>query len=448
MATNVSIIKEDDKSGKQKSVYPPLATTTSSQRTYERPPDTNYDKWVELYETDPIFGAAIDNEVDYIAGMGVTVKFHSLSKKGDEVSIFEAPEVVRAMRLSKVNKLIKMQIKDAILGGDGYLEIVRTKSGNIKAPVYKAVNIPPGKMRVLRDEHMNVLSYKQEVGGTDEPEFKPENIVHYKFHEVTGKGYGCATARRVIEASNILRNIGLDLAEFVGTKAFPPLLWILGSPEKPWDADDVAAFMAERTSVNPGDQIGVAGDIDAKPVGVADAALDVSKPMNFFASEIINGMQLPSALSTVIEVSNQFVAETQMAAFDIFINSVRNDLKELLEVELFDEMLTSHGYDDLYSEVIFEKHNWEKERVDVNNIIQLLNSKLYSVEYALHKLGDPVDEAQRGRIINDDITVDPSGTANGTDNLNQLDSSKGDNKDEDTDEDDGRAGSRRVNVTE
>lgn len=450
MSEKYQSILTDDKSGKPKAVYPPLASTTKGQKEYERPPDTKYDDWVELYETDPIFGPGIDHIVDYICGAGITVKLHSVSKNGDEVPVWEAPQFMNAVRLSRRHRVNKLFVKDALLNGTAYIELVRTKANSIDAPIHKFKNIPPAKMRVYRDKYMNVLSYKQEIGGSEEPEFRPENVVEYKFHEVTGKGYGCSVARRVIEASNILRNIGLDLAEFIGTKAFPPLLWLLGvGPNgKPWDRDDVIAFMAERESVHPGDQVGVSGDVDAKAIGVADAALDVSSPMNFFASEIVNGMQLPSALSTVIEVSNQFVTETQMTAFDIFVTSVRNDLAELHEVELFDKILLSHGYDDLYSEVVFEQHNWEKERVDVNNIIQLLNAKLYSVEYALHKLGDPVDEAQRGTIINNAPLQDPSGTGSGTGenkNLDQLDTSKSDNTTDDVD-DDGRDGSRRVNT--
>lgn len=444
----------DGKVGKQLSVYPPLVTagggsaSKSGKKEYERPDDNRYDDWVELYETDEIFGAAIDNMVDYICGSGVSVKLHSLALKGDEVNVMDYPEAYRSLRITRTHKLMKLFVKDALLNGTGYAEVVRTVRNSEDAPIYKFANVPPGKMRVYRDEHMTPLSYKQEIGGDNEPEFKPVNIIEYKYHEVTGKPYGCSVARRVIESCNILRNIGLDLAEFVSTKAFPPLLWLLGSMDKPWDRDEVTAFMAELDSIGPGKQIGVSGDIDAKGIGVNDTALDVSKPMDFFASKIINGMQLPSALSTVIEVSNQFVAETQMTAFDIFVTSIRKDLSELFEIEMIDALMLSHGYDDIFGELVFEPHNWEKERVDINNIIQLLNSKLYTIEYALHKLGDPVDEAQRGTFVQGSL-VDPSGMgtgdgSTGTEN-DQMNIEKSNNKKEDVD-DDGREGSRRSNV--
>jgi hypothetical protein len=174
--------------------------------------------------------------------------------------------------------------------------------------------------------------------------------------------------------------------------------------------------------------------------------------MNFFASKVVNGMQLPSGLSSVIKVSNQFVAEVQMTAFRIFIDSIRTDLKELFEVECFDEIMRSYGHDNLYSEVIFEPHSAEEERIDVNNVIQLLNSQLYSKEYALKKLGDPVDEAMRGEML-ETAQVDPSGLgqknktpgAAASAAAAQVDPRKSQNRASQV-KNDGRSGSRRKNV--
>lgn len=446
--------KTDEKEVKQVAVYPPLVMTASKKsaiRQYERPTDTKYEDWVELYETDAIFGAGIDAIVDYVAGAGITVKFCDSTKDGEEVDKWDVPDAWQAVRRSKMNRLAKLYIKDALLNGTAYAELVRTNGPDTE--VFKVANIPPGKVRVRRDEHMVPLEYIQEIGGTNDVKFRVEDVVVYKFHEVTGKAYGCSTALRVIESCNILRNMGLDLAEFVGTKAFPPLLWILGTAEKPWDPRDVMKFVAERETVDPGTQIGVAGDVACEAVGVKDATLDVSDPMNFFASEIVNGMQLPSALSTVIKVSNQFVAETQMTAFKIFVDSIRTDLRELFELDMVDKILVSYGKPTLYSEVVFEPHSAEEERVDVNNVIQLLNSKLYTIEYALKKLGDPVEEAQRGTIAQD-AGVDPSGMgqSKGTGQAaagaaaSQVDIRKGDNKSSQV-QNDGRKGSRRKKVS-
>lgn len=438
----------------QQAMYPPLAYQArfKALRNYERPSDTRYEDWVELYEKDPIFGAGIDAIVDYVAGAGITVKFHDTGKDGEEIDLWDVPDAWKAIRRSKLNKSMKLFIKDALLNGSAYLELVRANGSN--TAVFKVANIPPGKMFVKRDEHMVVQEYIQEIGGENDVVFPPENVVCYKFHEVTGKPYGCSVALRVIEACNILRNMGLDLAEFIGTKAYPPLLWILGSEEKPWDPRDVQKFISDRETVDPGSQIGVQGDVSCEAIGVKDATMDTSDPMNFFASEIINGMQLPSALSTVIQISNQFVAETQMTAFKIFVDSIRTDLKELFEVECFDILLQSYGKDSLFSEVVFEPHSAEEERIDVNNVIQLLNSQLYTKEYALEKLGDPVEEAQRGEFLQS-AQVDPSGMNQkaGTGQAaakaaaSQVDPRKAQNKKGQTKPNDARTGSRRKNVT-
>lgn len=454
MTTNTTTEKQDVVA--PTAVYPPLvavAQMRKNSRQYERKPDTRYEDWVVLYETDEIFGAGIDVIVDYVRGAGVTVKIHDLNKDGEEVNLWDVPDVWKVIRRSKLNEMFKLFIKDALLNGTAYDELVRMNKADVKSQVFSIVNIPPGKVVVDRDEHMTIKQYVQDIGSdTDNVKFPVENVVAYRYHEITGKPYGCSVACRVIESSNILRNMGLDLAEFIGSKAYPPILWILGTPEKPWDKDDITAFIAARETVDPGCQIGVGGDCKADAIGVKDAVMDVEDPMNFFASKVVNGMQLPSGLSSVIKVSNQFVAEVQMTAFRIFIDSIRTDLKELFEVECFDEILRSYGKDNLYSEVVFEPHSAEEERVDVNNVIQLLNSQLYTKEFALKKLGDPVEEAQKGEFVQA-AGVDPSGMsqskrtpgAAASAAAAQVDPRKSQNKKGQV-SNDGRAGSRRKTV--
>lgn len=436
--------KVDTSIGKPKAIYPPLKQTGGGKEKKAERPEDDYDVHLEIYETDPIVGAAIDQKVDYTYGAGVTVKYF-MKADDTEVLLSDVPEVVEVLRKSKFSTQVKQFGKDACIGGTGFMELVCPHPGTTFSPVNPIVQIrtaPPAKMRVIRDEFMRTLGYEQDVG-QDNPLFEEWEIVQFNNRAVTGLAYGISDVRSVSENATKLRDIMLDTCDYVEAKAFAPLLWKFGNDERPWNAAKIDEFMSALTAVDPGTNIGVSGDITAETVGVSAGNLDSQPTMNYLASTIVNGMRTPSATTSVISDVSEFTGDAQARAFKRHINTVRLDIAALIEVDILDEMLTSYGYDDIYAKIEWNKHDDEEMRVETNNIIQYVQNDVITMEYAITLAGFPA-EARQGTFVSDikgSVTDVPEGGTNVEDPAAQQ------NTLGETGDGDGRVTQKRVNVT-
>lgn len=436
--------KVDTSIGVPQAIYPPLKQTGGGKDRKAERPDDDYDTHLEIYETDPIVGTAIDQKVDYTYGAGVEVKFFN---KADDTEVLKAdvPEVVEVLRKSKFSTQVKQFGKDACIGGTGFMELVSPHPGQEFSPINPIVQIrtaPPAKMRVIRDEYMRTLGYEQDIG-EDSPLFEPWEVIQFNNRAVTGLPYGISDVRSVSENATKLRDIMLDTCDYVEAKAFAPLLWKFGTDERPWTAEKILAFMEELKSVDPGTNIGVSGDISAETVGVSAGNLDSQPTMNYLAATIVNGMRTPSATTSVISDVSEFTGEAQARSFKRHINTTRLDVAALLEVDILDQLLLSYGYEDIYAVIEWRKHDDEEMRVETNSIIAMIQNDMVTMEYALVLAGLPA-EAREGTFLSDikqkitDVAEESNNVEEPGARQNTLDES-GDG--------DGRPTQSRVNVT-
>jgi hypothetical protein len=179
--------------------------------------------------------------------------------------------------------------------------------------------------------------------------------------------------------------------------------------------------------------------MDAKAIGVAGESLNIEPYLTFFASMIVSGLKVPATLTSVITGIGQFTADAQANAYTRRINEIRMELSELLEVELFDEIIRVNGYGDkLRSKVTWKKHDDEQLRMAVNNLIQLVQNSVISPEEARMNLSYPVEVVGTLRK-----PVDKAEEAEPA-----IDANADDNNIEDTSDDDGRTEQDRKNFSE
>ncbi len=407
-----------------------IKSVVKKSREVERErPDGNTELYWQIYNTDAIVGACIDFTDMFVIGTGMVVTV--IDEDGNEVKV---PEFDSIIRKSKPNMTMKAFKKDASVQGDGFLEILYSED---KGMITGFQVTPAPSMRVERDGHGVVTGYVQELG--DEVEFSPDEIVHYRNNWISGEAYGRSDVEKVTEVSEILRDMIIDLSNFISTKAYPPIVWMFGTPDKPWNPDDIESFMDDREEVEPGDQIGIQGDMDAKAIGVAGESLNIEPYLTFFASMIVSGLKVPATLTSVITGIGQFTADAQANAYTRRINEIRMELSELLEVELFDEIIRVNGYGDkLRSKVTWKKHDDEQLRMAVNNLIQLVQNSVISPEEARMNLSYPMEVVGTLRKAVDKAEgAEPA-----------IDANVDDNNMEDTSDDDGRTEQNRKNFSE
>ena len=387
-------------------------------------PDNNRDLYWDIYRTDAIVGALTDFKISFVLGAGMKVAI--FDENGAEVNV---PEFNQILRRSKPRSIMSQFLKDSSVSGDGYIEKMFSGDGGAKITRFDV--IPTDEMVINRDGFGKVESYVQELGESenDYPVFEPTQVVHYRNRAVSGEAYGRSDIEPITEVSEILRDMIIDLSNFISTKAYPPLLWKLGTKEQPWGKADIDAFALERADVEPGDQIVVRGDVDGIAVGVAGQTLDINPYLTFFASLIVSGLRSPSTLTSVISNVGQFTADSQTNAYARMINDIRADLAELLEVELFDYIIHFNGYGENYrSKVTWEKHDDESLRLAVNNIIQLVQNGIISPVEGRLDLNYPTKVNGELRVAVDNAENDTPNIPNESDQNNMEQTLDGDER--------------------
>lgn len=370
---------------KQVSVIVPNANNTAER------PENDYDTYRAISRADPLVGGGIRDHVIYVLGKGFRVRF-KYRYTGEEIQPIDVPEFFDTLYRSKPITTIAAFIKDGLSLGDGYLELVREGTDDPMQPIHKFINIPVDNMQIVRDKFGNVTAYEMKTSGTDVVTYKPENVVHYKHNPNTGSPYGISDVEAIAEYVEIMRGMSFDMAKFIATKALPPLLWSFGTPEDPWNEEEIRTFLARRATPDPGDNIGVGADVTVDAVGVAKDTLNVEPYLKFFAALIVNGLGIPAANTSIITDVSAFTAEAQENAYSRRINWLRTVIGELLETELFDRILASHGYDDVVTQIIWIKHDAEEDRVKVNNEVALVQNNIESPQTAQDELGKPIEQ--------------------------------------------------------
>lgn len=356
----------------------------------ERPLGFDPSRCNALYKQNTLIGSSLDDLVDSICGAGINVQVNDI-ETGDEVSYADIPEFAACLRASRPNWTIYRVIHDALRVHDGYI-VKKFRGGKITqfAPV------PPNEMRVNRTPQMQVTEYYQEIGSeTDWIRFKPEEIVQIKNCEITGEPYGISRIERIAENAEILRDLGLDFAKFMSVKAYPPTVWKFGTPERPWNDTDIKSFMNSLEDVDPGAQIGVRGDIDPLTLNPDVTMPDVEPSLKYFTATVVNGMGVP-AVSTGLITDTGAVGDLQEKAYNRRVNTIRTLLGEQLELELFDQILESNGYEDMMTTVSWNRHGDEEHRMLVNDIVQLQQNSLITTEYGQTLLGFPTGDNMPG----------------------------------------------------
>lgn len=364
-----------------------VVMTKSAKETKERP-KADYKELESVYRGDPIVAAGVDYTVSFTVGSDV--KFRFVDSEGTEV---EQEDLKKIIRRSRPKALLRQITKDMMVYGNAYVELV-----TLGEKIVRLQNVNPYKMRVERDVNGDVLKYVQEIGDNEEayPKWDANRLLHFKNREITGKPYGISDIEPVLEAAEILRDMGIDLANFISNKAYPPIIWKLGTSEKPWGKTDIKKWGQARSEPEAGDQISVSGDVTAEVVGVSKQTLDISSYLQYYAASIVSGLRIPATLVSLISDLSPFTGEQQKHAYRRRINDLQTYISEVLELDGFDEIIATNGYGQIEARVIWTLQDDEDERVRVNNTVQLKQNGIISVTEA--RLESGYDEKVNGTL--------------------------------------------------
>lgn len=368
---------------------------TGGDRPSTDAPEEDIEDFRTIADTDPHVNEAIDTLVDYLVGSGFSVTPANIPGTDEEQTEEDIADLKRLIETSTFETVIAEWVWHALVDGTGFLEIV------VEDDVFKPKVLPTENMEIETNEFGDVEQYILH-SPDDEIEFDPYDLAVLKFHKHPDEDFGHSILEAAQEQADMLRDMEIDMARFIATKAYPPILWKLGSDERPWTQGQIDGWLEELEHIDPESQLAVGHDVEHEVVGVdsgssGSGAMDLEDTFNHLQQRIAAALGVPAFLLNMGVDANSGAAQVIMPKFDRRIQRYRSIIREAVRHQLFVSILAGDSEPEDYSELPpdfeFGEHSSEEQRLEADTGLNLLNNGMIKPEALAKKLDiDPETE--------------------------------------------------------
>lgn len=357
--------------------------------------------------TDSHVKEAVETLVDYLVGSGFTIQPANVPGTDTEQTDEDIADLKYLIETSPFNTVISDWVWHALVDGTGFLELA------VENDYFKPKVLPTEDMEIQTNEFGNTIGYIQQAASGDEIEFDPSDIAVLRFHRHPDEDFGHSVIEPIREQADILRDMEIDTARFIATKAYPPIMWQCGTEERPWTQQEIDTWLDEIEQIEPESMLAVGHDVEAEAVGVTSTsssagAMRLEETFKHFIRRIATGTGVPvDVLNGDAASGNELQAI--MPKFDRRIQRWRGIIKESIRYQIFPSILgdtTAQEYSDLLPDFEFGKHSSEEERLDADLAIRLVNNGLLTREAAAKRVGiDPETELPQDEELDEHIGI-------------------------------------------
>ncbi|WP_372611639.1 hypothetical protein [Halomonas sp.] len=375
----------------------------------------------EIAYADPHVKEAVWTLVDWIAGDGFNISPQSfedalqdgtgeiaaLASGGGQLGETATPEYQKSVS-AKLEMLMKASpfwrvfinwIYYAIVDGHAFMELI-VEDGRFEPRL-----LPSDRMKRETDEFGRVIKYILEApgGGEDDPEYEPHEVAELYFQKEPTEDFGRSFIESIAEAANILRDLEIDYARFIATKAYPPILWQLGTEEDKWTPTQIDNWLETLDAIEPDSMLAAGHDVDFDTVGVTSTsstagAMRLEDTFLHFQDRIITGLGVPALLMNM-EGGGGSQGEA-VATMPSFKRRIRR-LQTIVKTEVEEQILRSLMFNSLevgeaqgiIPTFEFGEYSAAEERLEADVAINLMNNMLLTPDAAARRAGiDPDSE--------------------------------------------------------
>ncbi len=234
-----------------------------------------------------------------------------------------------------------------------------------------------------------------------ERRFTRGGIMHWPRWPDIGNVFGQSVVESVYERSIAMREKMDDNDLAIAMKAWPMVLFQLGSEDHPWTQDEMEDFMEDYKAgeLGPGMYQGVPGDVEVHEF--AGETADIQEHVQTDVEHIISAMPTPKyALGAFEHASDgKSMAEIQERQFRKLVRAHRRDLENLFTPYL-EDVAESWGYDTSGLELHIGRPDGEVAPEDVQGSI---------IRYTSDVSGNSGESQEGGPSIQDPETQDGEG---------------------------------------
>jgi hypothetical protein len=363
-----------------------------------RPPK---DKIIEhrlIAHTDPHVGEGIDTLVDYLIGSGYSIAPVNIVGLAEQVQTDE--DIADLKWLIETSPTFETVIYEwvwhALVDGTAFMEIV------VEDDVFKPKLLPTESVDIIPDKFGHTMGYVYTGPDGNEQKFKPYDLAVLRFHRTPGEDFGRSLIERIEEAADMLRDMEIDSARFIATKAYPPIIWKLGNEQRTYTQPQIDAWLEKIRHIEPDSMLAVGHDVEHDVVGVSSTsssqgAMRLEPMFEHLLTRIYTGLGLPAFLGNINQDAGRNEAVSMMPKFDRRIQRYRRIIRDAIRHQVFVSIMAGESDPSTLSllppDFEFGKHSSEEERLEASMAIQLVNNGLLTFEAAAKRIGiDPETE--------------------------------------------------------
>lgn len=169
-----------------------------------------------------------------------------------------------------------------------------------------------------------------DAGNDDKIGFRRDEIIPLTRDADVGEVFGTSRIEAVSDRIDGIKQKLADNDEAIASKAYPLWLFMFGTPEEPWDSDDINQFMSahEVENFHPGMKQGVRGDVNVETI--SGEVADIAEYLDFDLRWIMSTMPMPmfSLGSFSTASTGQVAGIAQQQDVNRQIKEARRELEE------------------------------------------------------------------------------------------------------------------------
>ena len=398
------------------------SSSVGGDRAADAPSDT-IDEHRDIAYTDPHVKEGLMTLIDWIVGDGFNISprsFESAMETGvagqaaataqekNEPSASDgSSQGVQKLRLLLKNSNFWTVFVDwvqyAAIDGHAFMELV------VEDEEFKPKLLPTKKMKRKEDKYGNIQFYKLETpegggggsgsaGGSNDIKYDPHEVAELTFSKHPTDDFGRSLVEPIAEQADMLRDMEIDYARFIATKAYPPILWKLGDEDHNWTEDQVQAWMDNVQSIEPDTMLAAPHDVETDVVGATSTsstagAMRLEETFEHFENRVVTGLGVPRGLMNM-DIGGQGEMTATMPSFKRRVSRFQNRVKSAVEQQILKSLLNESAnledFDGTVPEYQFGEHSSAEKRLELDKLLNLFNNGLLTPEAFAERAGiDP-----------------------------------------------------------
>jgi hypothetical protein len=375
----------------------------------------------DIAYTDPHVKEGLMTLIDWTVGDGFNISprtFDSAMESGvggesETSSQAAAPSGDQSTEIQDLRQLLKNSnfwtvfndwVWYAAVDGHAFMELV------VEDEQFKPKLLPTKKMKRKENKFGDLKFYKMETPegasaggsggdvGTTGIKYEPHEVAELTFLKHPTDDFGRSLIEPIREQADMLRDMEIDYARFIATKAYPPILWKLGNEDHEWTPDQVDSWMDNVAAIEPDTMLAAPHDVETDIVGSTSTsstsgAMRLEETFTHFENRVVTGLGVPRGLMNM-DIGGQGEMTAAMPSFKRRVSRLQNRIKSAVEQQILQSILAGGGkledFNDVIPEFQFGEHSSAEKRLEIDKLLKLFNNGLLTADAFAERAGiDP-----------------------------------------------------------